>query len=89
MSCFRQSTRWNSLGRLHDARHFQAILFAALCSGNFKFPASRSGALGVLMTGPVGALISLSSLNRTAASFSVSSGLGLLALMGVSVETAT
>jgi cobalt-zinc-cadmium resistance protein CzcA len=57
------------------------ILFALY--GNFKFPVTI--ALGVLLTGPVGALIAL---KLTHTPFSVSSGLGLLALMGVSVETA-
>jgi len=57
------------------------ILFALY--GNFKFPVTI--ALGVLLTEPVGALIAL---KLTHTPFSVSSGLGLLALMGVSVETA-
>jgi len=57
------------------------ILFALY--GNFKFPVTI--ALGVLMTEPVGALIAL---KITHTPFSVSSVLGLLALMGVSVETA-
>src|ERR1019366_5133985 len=57
------------------------ILFALY--GNFKFPVTVM--IGVLMTEPVGALIALK-LTHTA--FSVSSVLGLLALMGVSVETA-
>src|SRR2546426_495559 len=57
------------------------ILFALY--GNFKFPITI--ALGVVMTEPVGALVALR-LTRTP--FSVSSVLGLLALMGVSVETA-
>jgi cobalt-zinc-cadmium resistance protein CzcA len=57
------------------------ILFALY--GNFKFPVSI--ALGVVLTEPVGALIAL---KLTHTPFSVSSGLGLLALMGVSVETA-
>ncbi len=57
------------------------ILFALY--GNFKFPVTI--ALGVLMTEPVGALIGL---KLTHTPFSVSSVLGLLALMGVSVETA-
>ncbi len=57
------------------------ILFALY--GNFKFPVTI--ALGVIMTEPVGALIALK-LTRTP--FSVSSVLGLLALLGVSVETA-
>jgi len=57
------------------------ILFALY--GNFKFPLTI--ALGVLLTEPVGALIAL---KLTHTPFSVSSVLGLLALMGVSVETA-
>jgi len=57
------------------------ILFALY--GNFKFPVTI--ALGVVMTEPVGALIAL---KLTHTPFSVSSILGLLALMGVSVETA-
>jgi heavy metal efflux system protein len=57
------------------------ILFALY--GNFKFPITI--ALGVLMTEPVGALLALKLTNTP---FSVSSALGLLALMGVSVETA-
>ena len=57
------------------------ILFALY--GNFKFPMTI--ALGVVMTEPVGALIAL---KLTHTPFSVSSVLGLLALLGVSVETA-
>ncbi|HZQ24191.1 MAG TPA: CusA/CzcA family heavy metal efflux RND transporter [Terriglobales bacterium] len=57
------------------------ILFALY--GNFKFPVSI--ALGVIMTEPVGALVAL---KLTGTPFSVSSVLGLLALLGVSVETA-
>jgi cobalt-zinc-cadmium resistance protein CzcA len=57
------------------------ILFALY--GNFKFPVTI--ALGVVITEPVGALIAL---KLTHTPFSVSSVLGLLALMGVSVETA-
>jgi heavy metal efflux system protein len=57
------------------------ILFALY--GNFKFPFTI--AIGVVMTVPVGALIAL---KLTDTPFSVSSGLGLLALTGVSVETA-
>jgi len=57
------------------------ILFALY--GNFKFPVTI--ALGVVMTEPVGALVALKLTNTP---FSVSSVLGLLALMGVSVETA-
>ena len=57
------------------------ILFALY--GNFKFPLTVM--LGVAMTGPAGGLIALK-LSHTP--FSVSSILGLLALMGVSVETA-
>jgi heavy metal efflux system protein len=55
------------------------ILFALY--GNFKFPVAAL--LGVLLTEPVGALLVLKLTNTP---FSVSSGLGLLALMGVSVE---
>ncbi|NDQ58524.1 MAG: efflux RND transporter permease subunit [Acidipila sp.] len=57
------------------------ILFALY--GNFKFPITI--ALGVVLTVPVGALLAL---KLTGTPFSVSSVLGLLALMGVSVETA-
>ncbi len=57
------------------------ILFALY--GNFKFPVTI--ALGVVVTEPVGALIAL---KLTHTPFSVSSTLGLLALLGVSVETA-
>src|ERR1700689_68700 len=57
------------------------ILFALY--GNFKFPVTI--ALGDILTEPVGALIAL---KLTHTPFSVSSALGLLALMGVSVETA-
>jgi cobalt-zinc-cadmium resistance protein CzcA len=57
------------------------ILFALY--GNFRFPLLI--ALDVVMTEPVGALIAL---KLTHTPFSVSSVLGLLALMGVSVETA-
>jgi cobalt-zinc-cadmium resistance protein CzcA len=57
------------------------ILFALY--GNFKFPVTI--ALGVILTEPVGALIAL---KLTHTPFSVSSVLGLLALLGVSVETA-
>jgi len=57
------------------------ILFALY--GNFKFPITI--ALGVVMTEPVGALIAL---RLTHTPLSVSSFLGLLALLGVSVETA-
>jgi heavy metal efflux system protein len=57
------------------------ILFALY--GNFKFPLVI--ALGVILTVPVGALIALKMTNTP---FSASSALGLLALMGVSVETA-
>ena len=57
------------------------ILFALY--GNFKFPVTI--ALGVILTEPVGALLAL---KLTGVPFSVSSVLGLLALLGVSVETA-
>src|SRR6202451_4696530 len=57
------------------------ILFA-LC-GNFKFPLTV--VIGVVMTEPVGALLALKLTHTT---FSVSSVLGLLVLLGVSAETA-
>jgi heavy metal efflux system protein len=57
------------------------ILFALY--GNFKYPVTI--ALGVVITEPVGALVAL---KLTHTPFSVSSALGLLALLGVSVETA-
>jgi cobalt-zinc-cadmium resistance protein CzcA len=57
------------------------ILFALY--GNFKFPMAI--AIGVVITQPVGALLALKLTNTT---FSVSSVLGLLALLGVSAETA-
>jgi heavy metal efflux system protein len=62
-----------------------ALIFMILfvLYGNFKFPVSI--ALGVVLTEPVGALIAL---KLTHTPFSASSILGLLALMGVSVETA-
>jgi heavy metal efflux system protein len=57
------------------------ILFALY--GNIKFPVTV--VIGVVLTEPVGALIALK-LSHTP--FSVSSVLGLLALLGVSVQTA-
>jgi heavy metal efflux system protein len=57
------------------------ILFALY--GNFKFPIIV--VLSVILTEPVGALLAL---KLTGTPFSVSSVLGLLVLMGVSVETA-
>lgn len=57
------------------------ILFALY--GNIKFPVIT--ALGVIMTEPVGAFVAL---KLTHTPFSVSSALGLLALLGVAVETA-
>src|SRR6202007_456064 len=57
------------------------ILFALY--GNLKFPLSIP--LGVVLTEPVGALIAL---KLTHTPLSVSSFLGLLALLGVSVQTA-
>ena len=57
------------------------ILFALY--GNFKFPVIV--VLSVVMTEPVGALLAL---KLTHTPFSVSSVLGLLVLLGVSVETA-
>ena len=57
------------------------ILFALY--DNFKFPIVI--VIGVVLTVPVGALVAL---KLTDTPFSASSGLGLLALIGVSVETA-
>jgi heavy metal efflux system protein len=57
------------------------ILFALY--GNLKFPIAI--ALGVILSGPVGALVAL---RITHTPFSVSSVLGLLAVLGVSVQTA-
>jgi heavy metal efflux system protein len=57
------------------------ILFALY--GNMKFPVAI--AIGVVLTGPVGALVGL---KLTHTPFSVSSVLGLLAVLGVSVQTA-
>jgi cobalt-zinc-cadmium resistance protein CzcA len=57
------------------------ILFALY--DNFKFPVVI--VLGVVLTVPVGALLAL---KLTGTAFSASSGLGMLALIGVSVETA-
>jgi cobalt-zinc-cadmium resistance protein CzcA len=57
------------------------ILFALY--GNFKFPVIV--VLSVVLTEPVGALLAL---KLTGTPFSVSSVLGLLVLLGVSVETA-
>ncbi len=57
------------------------ILFALY--GNFKFPVCI--ALGVIMTEPVGALLAL---KLTHTPFSVSSGIGLLVLLGVGTEMA-
>src|SRR5260370_24800923 len=56
------------------------ILFALY--GNFKFPVTI--AIGVMMTQPVGALVAL---KLTHTPFSVSSVLGLIAFLVVSVET--
>ncbi len=69
----------NIIGPLTVALIF-LILFALY--GNFKFPLAI--ALDVVMTEPVGALVAL---KLTHTPFSVSSVLGLIALMGVSVET--
>ncbi len=57
------------------------ILFALY--DNFKFPVVI--VLGVILTVPVGALLAL---KLTGTAFSASSALGMLALIGVSVETA-
>ena len=57
------------------------LLFALY--GNFKFPAIT--VLGVLLSAPVGGIVALM---LTGTPFSVSSGIGFLALFGVSVQTA-
>ncbi|HEX5387331.1 MAG TPA: CusA/CzcA family heavy metal efflux RND transporter [Gemmatimonadales bacterium] len=57
------------------------ILFALY--SNFKFPVIT--VLGVLLTAPVGGILALA---FTGTPFSVSSGIGFLALFGVSVQTA-
>ena len=57
------------------------ILFALY--GNFKFPLIT--VLGVILSAPVGGLLALL---ITHTPFSVSSGIGMLALFGVSVQTA-
>jgi cobalt-zinc-cadmium resistance protein CzcA len=57
------------------------LLFALY--GNFKFPLITVG--GVLMSAPLGGLLALW---LTGTNFSVSSGIGFLALFGVSVQTA-
>lgn len=61
-----------------------ALIFFILFTlyGNFKFPLGI--AIGVFLNVPVGALLAL---KLTHTPFSVSSGLGLLALSGVSVQT--
>ena len=58
-----------------------ALLFALY--GNFKFPLITVG--GVLLSAPLGGLVALW---LTGTPFSVSSGIGFLALFGVSVQTA-
>ncbi|MDE2489069.1 MAG: efflux RND transporter permease subunit [Alphaproteobacteria bacterium] len=57
------------------------LLFALY--GNFKFPLITVG--GVLLSAPIGAILALW---MTHTPFSVSSGIGFLALLGVSVQTA-
>jgi cobalt-zinc-cadmium resistance protein CzcA len=57
------------------------ILF--LLYNNFKFPFIT--VLAVLLSGPIGGLIAL---KLSGTPFSVSSGIGFLALFGVSVQTA-
>ncbi len=57
------------------------ILFALY--SNFKFPAIT--VLGVLLSAPIGGILALA---LTGTAFSVSSGIGFLALFGVSVQTA-
>ena len=62
---------------------FLIFLLLFLLYGNFKFPLIT--VLGVLLSAPVGGLIALWLANTP---FSVSSGVGFLALFGVSVLTA-
>src|SRR6202035_5204095 len=54
-----------------------------LLYSNFKFPVIT--VLAVLLSGPIGGLLAL---RLTGTPFSVSSGIGFLALFGVSVQTA-
>ncbi len=58
-----------------------AVLFALY--HNFKFPLITLG--GVILSGPIGGVLALA---VTGTPFSVSSGIGFLALFGVSVQTA-
>jgi cobalt-zinc-cadmium resistance protein CzcA len=59
------------------------FLLLFLLYRNFKFPAIAL--IGVLMSAPVGGILALW---LTGTAFSVSSGIGFLALFGVSVQTA-
>ena len=61
---------------------FLIFLLLFLLYGNFKFPFIT--VLGVVLTAPVGGLLAL---RLTGTPFSVSSGIGFLALFGVSVLT--
>ena len=59
------------------------LLLLFMLYSNFKFPMIT--VLAVLLSGPIGGLIAL---RATGTPFSVSSGIGFLALFGVSVQTA-
>ena len=62
---------------------FLIFLLLFVLYSNFKFPMIT--VLGVLLSAPVGGLLAL---GLTGTPFSVSSGIGFLALFGVSVQTA-
>ncbi len=62
---------------------FLIFLLLFLLYSNFKFPIIT--VLAVLLSGPIGGLLAL---KLTGTPFSVSSGIGFLALFGVSVQTA-
>ena len=85
---------WGGEYREYTASHRQlnivlpltlAVIFLLLFAlyGNFKFPLIT--VLGVLLSAPVGGIVALW---LTHTPFSVSSGIGFLALFGVSVQTA-
>ncbi|HXO19617.1 MAG TPA: efflux RND transporter permease subunit, partial [Thermoanaerobaculia bacterium] len=62
---------------------FLIFVLLFLLYSNFKFPVIT--VLAVLLSGPIGGLLAL---RLTGTPFSVSSGIGFLALFGVSVQTA-
>ena len=80
------------LVRGHDLRHSMQIIpiliilifiLLFLLYNNFKFPGIT--VLGVVLSAPIGGILAL---KLTGTPFSVSSGIGFLALFGVSVQTA-